>query len=45
MFFLVENCTVFAKTDTISILGNCWITTIPIISGACAILLNQALWR
>lgn len=30
MFFLVDNCTVFAKTDSISILGNCCKADIPI---------------
>lgn len=32
MFFLVDNCTVFAKTDSISIWGNCWKADIPIFS-------------
>lgn len=30
MFFLVDNFTVFAKTDSISILGNCCKADIPI---------------
>lgn len=40
MFFLVDSCTVFAKTDSISIWGNCWKVNIPIFNGACAMLLN-----
>lgn len=38
MFSLVDNCNVFAKPDSISILGNCWKANIPIFSGACAVL-------
>lgn len=33
MFFLVDNCTVFAKTDSLSILGNCWKADIPLFQG------------